>query len=642
MLLVLPASVFVFLLLGFRARSATRSWREALVAAALVLGVSTILSTEGLSQLRLIAQPGIASFWAVALVGAVVFWRVALKRAPAAATAVPHESGWWPRLLLAGLAVYVATTAVIAFVAPPNTWDSMEYHLPKVMHWIQNGSVSFYPTAIPRQNHLGPGAEFALLHLHLLSGSDRWANFVEWLAMVGSLAAVSLIARQLGAGAVGQRLAAMFAATLPMGIMQASSTQTDFVAAFWLSCFVYFLLRLRADRALPWPWLIGVSVSLALAVFTKATSYLVAAAFLPWLAVVLVQAPRRRALLAAATLVAIFVSLNAGHYARNLALYRHPLGPREEPMQNTKYGLESRVPAALASNFSKHIATHLVTPWPAVSAAIERAYAAFHRKIGWELNDPRTSWGAPRGRFSIRRIAFHDEADGNPVHFLLGGIALLLAVGLPSLRRDRALLAYAAALVVGFLCFAFYLKWHPWMSRLHLPWFVLLAPFVAIVLGRISSRALVPGAAVLLWALGLPWLLFCTQRPLIAEANLFNTTRDRLTYKTPRQAYEAPFAEARAFLAARKVSQLGLIVGNSSWEYPWWVYLRADHPQARIEHVNVSDASGALAATPPFSEFKPEALLTLDQRPQPEQISVGSLVYAKRWAQAQVAIYLPD
>jgi hypothetical protein len=58
----------------------------------------------------------------------------------------------------------------------------------------------------------------------------------------------TLIAKQqLGANQTGQLIAAVFVATIPMGILQASSTQNDYVLSFWLICFVYFIEQFRND-----------------------------------------------------------------------------------------------------------------------------------------------------------------------------------------------------------------------------------------------------------------------------------------------------------------------------------------------------------------------------------------------------------
>ena len=128
---------------------------------------------------------------------------------------------------LPGCAVVVAVTGLIALVAAPNTWDSMTYHLTRVMHWQQDRSLDFYATNIQRQLHLTPGGGVCDPHLHLLSGGDRLDNLPQWLARTGGLFVVSLIAARLGATARGQAFAALFCATPPMGILQSTSTQND-------------------------------------------------------------------------------------------------------------------------------------------------------------------------------------------------------------------------------------------------------------------------------------------------------------------------------------------------------------------------------------------------------------------------------
>ena len=137
-------------------------------------------------------------------------------------------------------------TGVIAVLAPPNNWDSMTYHMPRVAHWSQNGSVAHYPTHILRQLWLGPWAEFAIMHLYLLTGGDRLANLVQWLAFAGCAVGAAVVAGELGGGRRARGLAAVACATLPMAIAQASSTQNDLVASFWLLSLGYWVLRFRA------------------------------------------------------------------------------------------------------------------------------------------------------------------------------------------------------------------------------------------------------------------------------------------------------------------------------------------------------------------------------------------------------------
>src|SRR5437899_1226641 len=145
------------------------------------------------------------------------------------------EAGWKPAsriesyptniadcLIAAGIATISAITLVTAIISPPNSADALAYHMPRVVYWAQSGTVSFFPTFYYAQISLQPLAEYFTLHTYILSGSDRFANLVQWLGSFGCLIGVSLIARLLGAGTKGQLFAALFCATLPNGILQAS------------------------------------------------------------------------------------------------------------------------------------------------------------------------------------------------------------------------------------------------------------------------------------------------------------------------------------------------------------------------------------------------------------------------------------
>lgn len=89
---------------------------------------------------------------------------------------------------------------LIALLAEPNNFDSQTYHLPKVEHWVAQGGLDFWPTAIHRQVTIPPGAEYLLLHLRLFTGGDALHHLVQWAAGVGVLLAATRITAQLGGG----------------------------------------------------------------------------------------------------------------------------------------------------------------------------------------------------------------------------------------------------------------------------------------------------------------------------------------------------------------------------------------------------------------------------------------------------------
>jgi uncharacterized membrane protein len=179
---------------------------------------------------------------------------------------------------VAGIAASVGLTA---FLSPPNSADAMSYHMPRVVYWAQAGSVAFFPTPYFNQISLQPLAEYFMLHTYVFSGGDRFVNLVAFGAFLAAIVAVSALAGAMGLNSRGQAFAALFCATLPNGILQASGAKNEWMLSLWLACLLYFAVRRNALFT-------GLSAGLALA--TKATAYLFAP---PLLAVALVWPPSR-------------------------------------------------------------------------------------------------------------------------------------------------------------------------------------------------------------------------------------------------------------------------------------------------------------------------------------------------------------
>jgi hypothetical protein len=69
----------------------------------------------------------------------------------------------------------------------------MQYNMPRVIMWIENRSVHFYPTLDYQQLMMSPWSEYAMAHLTMLQGSDRLVNLVAWFAFLASIIGVFLV-----------------------------------------------------------------------------------------------------------------------------------------------------------------------------------------------------------------------------------------------------------------------------------------------------------------------------------------------------------------------------------------------------------------------------------------------------------------
>ena len=180
--------------------------------------------------------------------------------------------------------------------------------------------------------------------------------------MVGSLLAASLVARHLGGGRTAQISSAAFVATIPMGVLQASGTQNDYVAAFWIIAMLAIALASASQPPSYRSWLIiAVGGAFGLAILTKPTAYLFGVPFAVFVSLWWVRTfGVRRAWPAIVAVGLVAGAVNTGHYFRSIAIYGSPFGPTAD--YGYAYGADTLRPASVASTVVRNLALHVATP----------------------------------------------------------------------------------------------------------------------------------------------------------------------------------------------------------------------------------------------------------------------------------------
>jgi len=630
MLAILPVFCFISITLVLR-KFQVLGWRGSFLLAAVLWGFLMTAITEVLSLLRWLDFWSLLAAWGIVLLLLLLILAFGSRKEFGLRHNLHHISiSRFELALLVCVFLVVVTIGVIAWVAPPNTQDSMTYHMSRVIHWIQNKSVAFYPTHILRQLHQNPWSEYAILHFQILNGGDRFANFIQWFSMVGSIVGVSLLAKELNASIRGQIFAAVVCATIPMGILQGSSTQTDYVVSFWLVCFVYFAILLRKEANLLYA--LGTGAALGLGILTKSTAYIFAFPFLVWLVLstVKVRLSIKMPLIALALMFA-FVT-NLGHYARNYDLYGNPLGPGQES-SDLVYANETYSVSAVTSNLIRNVGLHLGTPVNRLNAALVNAISLLHKLIGIAPNDVRTTWG---GKEFYIPFSAHEDTAGNLVHLILITIAIILYVFQRPREREAGL--YIFSLTLAFLLFSVYLKWQPWNSRLHLPLFILCAPFIGLIISRTRDNKIANLCMALLIVVALPWVFLNSSRPILGKNSIFTTSRIE-QYFINRPSLLSPYLESAQILSDLHCSDIGLVIGIKDWEYPLWILLRENTGEiVRIEHVNVTNISQWLYSGNYHDKFNKCAIFTLNPDPT-DTVLIGGMVYSREWSSDSVNLY---
>lgn len=553
MLLVLPFAAWVLLLVWAR-RHASDLRTAALVA---TVGWSTLLLaiTEFLSLCNWVTRSGTALAWlAVCVLSYAGYWmfgrRMSIFPEPSPNATDGARTDAALKVSVAACGVIALIVMVLAFVAAPSTWDAMEYHLPRVVFWMSNHNVRFFATPDYCQLIFGPWAEYAMMHFHLLWGSDRFVNFAEFFAMLGSIVGASLIARQLGAGWRGQVLAAIAVATIPEGVLEASGPMNTWVVTFWIVSTVYFLLRWNKQP--DWLNAVCIGASVGIAVLTKGTAYV----YLPSMVLACWCAASRevkiRFLKFAPVFLGLIVAVNGPQYHRAYEFTGSPLGlpfadggPRLHWMADA-FGLQD-----IAANVMRNASLHIVTPSAAVNEQIDKTVKAAIRAIGRDPGDPKTTW--PNSAFESNHFSLHEIHAGNPLQFLLM-VGALSAVFVFRKRLPPVALWYSLGLIASFVMFCGLLRWQTWASRHHLAVFVLGAGLAGLVLEKLLPQKWAAAVAAILVLYAFPFALVNRTRSLIRWAPVADIyhPRDFLYFSDMHEKYAAA-----NIAAAREVNELG-------------------------------------------------------------------------------------
>ena len=150
--------------------------------------------------------------------------------------------------------IYFVFVFIAGILSGQYNMDSMVYHLPRIMHWIQNGSVGHFAAGIDFQIRYPSLTEYLVAQVYLFGCSDRLANLIQTFAYLASSVMVFGISRKIGASEKASFTAAFVYLMIPMALVQAFSTQTDDVAGLFLLTFIFYILdfiqaeKLRMDR----------------------------------------------------------------------------------------------------------------------------------------------------------------------------------------------------------------------------------------------------------------------------------------------------------------------------------------------------------------------------------------------------------
>ena len=566
-------------------------WRMSLIQAGIVWGSLVVLGTEFLSAFGLLNRLFLAVYWSIPIIfGSVWVWLRLRSGKVLRLPIVYHYHNKLGTLLDMVVILILIITAVVAFTSPPNSHEALVTRMSRVAQWEQNERVAHFATGNEAQNSLSPGAEFIFLQLRVLAGDDRWVNLAAWLGFAGSIAAAASLAELLGASINGQRLAAIFAATLPVAIVHATSATNVTLASFWVLSAVLMAL-IYLEKTNKTYTLIMTGVASGLAVLTYAASFVFLLPFSFYLLVVIYRRNGAAKLAMSAAIILIMMGItNAGVIYRNQRTYK--LG--FSPVALSGHLNESHNWRVALSNIARHTVMHTKVPISVVGEWQDKIKSDLHDFIGLDIIDPRTT---VESGVSFPTGSTSEATSGNLLHSLTVIIGIIiLAIMALSGKIGHRLIIYTGLNLISFLLLVYLLKWDPNNSGQLLPLFFLFMPVLGLLLSKINKDIYEVLAAALLLVSALPFLLQTQERPIIptkhhpTPVSIFKSSRELLYFVNFPHLYP-DYVAITNLIQQNQDQKIGLNLGSTSAEYPFWVLLGAPGSGYLINWVDTSTPS---------------------------------------------------
>ena len=556
------------------------------------------------------------------------------------------------------IAFILTICLITALISSPNNWDVMTYHLPRVMHWAQNQSIAHYPTNNTRQISFPTTAGYIVTQFQILTGNDLFANCLQWLAFLGSIVGVSLLTNIL-VGASSEWIGALVCASVPMAIMQSTTTQTDLVVTFWLVCFTYFIFRTDHYTKSDIFWL---SASISLGISTKPTAIILG---FPLGIVLLIRIVRYQLKVSSKddsrlniiqvlvptftkTLPLLILSLllSMPNYWRNLQTFGSLLGSDGNNTKNSLLGLSQ-----MTSNILKNIAINFIFPefWTLIKH--------IHKFVlHIDINAPELNF-ADINKYatftgSLRFVSPNEDFIGSPIHLTLfvivvyillvdflknnkinhdlqtdinGNLNVLIKQEYPKVNY---LLILSLTIILGFLNHSFLLKWQPWGNRLILPLAVLTSVPIAYLITHVFNANARKILLIVLTTISIIYALTTMRHPLIAlpvltpeqakdqSASILFLQRRDMYFSSVHKGLKLPYQAASDLVNQSQCKYVGLALGYDDIEYPFWTLLKRD---LKVKNVNVKNSS--IQAQEEFADLSLCAIISTTQDFLPSQLS---------------------
>lgn len=539
--------------------------------------------------------------------------------------------------------IYIAVIVVsgLALVTVPYNWDSMTYHLPRIVHWANNQSVAHYATNDIRQLVSPVLAEFINVQVYILTGNrDNFLNLLQAGSYLVCALMVYHISVKLKCEKKYSVMAMLLFMTMPIAFGEAINTQVDLFATLWLLFFTYHILDLFKEEHLVWNRRnIKICIILAICVgfgyLSKPTVLVGMAVMLLLLLVKCLKRQDQILGLVKMSLMAILIVLLLvlPEMGRNY----QTLGAISTPAVGANQMVGTIRPNYLIVNWAKNFVHSIPSVYLYDSQELVYKFiVALSAVLHVDMNDASISEGGMDYKIKMPPSYNHDMST-SPVILILAIMGIVWC--LLHIRKKRSIGNCYSVVVMGlYILFCGIVRWQPYVGRYMLSYVALLCPLIGYQMQEFANsekgenrRGAILAVVYVIccmelfsltryhqeeWfenAISRPWGYFAANKQILADY-------ENILYKLREKGYD----------------KIGIKLGGLDYEYAIWYMMYS--PELQMEHVLVENESAKYED----GSFIPECLI-LGSQFQEEKLTVHGKEYVRctdEYEGTQLSIYI--
>ena len=483
--------------------------------------------------------------------------------------------------------LWVFGLGIVAFFSVPYNYDSIMYHAPRIQQWVQNGTVSYYASHVMRQNASTVLAAYISTYFYILYGHHPGAmSLTQYFGYIVTLYFIIALCRHFKVTCFYKKCATILWITLPIAFAEAITQQNDLVAAALAISFVTYIYKISEGKFNNKKVnIIVLAAYMGYAFITKPNVCLLMSIFLVVYLSICINRKYgvTEILLQIVVAILIIALICTPQMLENYSLQ----GTLFSSMVGQKQLIGTLIPSYVFVNWLKNILYNFGFNWGSFSnlGIIQTIVRMVSTVLNVEMNHPAI---AENGIDFIFPTIPNYSSDAALQNTLM--TVMLITVVLMILKRkiiDSERKTFAILSIASFVLFCVILRWETSITRYMTAFFAVIIVGCIIVFDDIHSKGMIPKFVekTIIVVIALMVLIDITCE--IAQLYKFHPVfpvKSSLTLYSDR--YEEYLDVAK--IINEKADSVGIIEGETSVEYPFWLMIEDG---IIINHVNVENVS---------------------------------------------------